>query len=99
VGADADSFTEEDALEASTAVDLALLERLLGAARQALSARIGRPSSAVLSGSGEFLARRLATRLLPEGTPIISLGDAWGPEGSSAACARALLILARDPLP
>jgi probable H4MPT-linked C1 transfer pathway protein len=99
VGADADSFTEEDALEASAAVDLALIERLHGAAQQALSSRTRRPNSAVLSGSGEFLARRLTTRLLPEGTPVISLRDAWGPEGSSAACARALLILARDPLP
>ena len=47
----------------------------------------------VVSGSGEFLAGRLAARILAPGGEIISLADFWGEPASVAACARSLLVL------
>jgi (4-(4-[2-(gamma-L-glutamylamino)ethyl]phenoxymethyl)furan-2-yl)methanamine synthase len=98
VGADRETFGSQDAQVLAQAVDGALLQRLETAARQACRA-VGPPCSAVLSGTGEFLGRRLAARLLADSAPIYSLGEIWEPAGSVAACARALLILAREAFP
>jgi (4-(4-[2-(gamma-L-glutamylamino)ethyl]phenoxymethyl)furan-2-yl)methanamine synthase len=98
VGADGEAFSPWDAHVLAQAVDTALLERLETAARRACIST-GHPRSAVLAGSGEFLGRRLATRLLPDSVPIISLEENWGSAGSTAACARALLVLAREKHP
>jgi len=51
----------------------------------------------VTSGSGEFLAGRLARRLVAPGGSVVSLRDLWGDEGSAAACAVALIQLWRGP--
>jgi probable H4MPT-linked C1 transfer pathway protein len=97
VGADRETFSEDDALELARAVDAALLERLVRAARRAIG-QIGMPRSFVISGSGLFLARRLAESLSDCGAPVIDLGKAWGPLASEAACAHALLVLAAERL-
>jgi hypothetical protein len=55
---------------------------------------VGRPSTAVVAGSGEFLARRLARRVVERGGTIIGLAEAWGPVASTAGCAHAMLALA-----
>src|SRR5262249_24767331 len=87
VGADREDFSKEDARAFATAADECLLNRLASAAERACRAGVGRPRSAVVCGSGEFLARRLSRRLIePEG-PIVSLDEAWGPVASSAGCA------------
>jgi hypothetical protein len=52
-----------------------------------------------VAGSGEFLARRLAQRLVAPGGTIIGLNEAWGPVASSAGCAHALLVLASERPP
>jgi (4-(4-[2-(gamma-L-glutamylamino)ethyl]phenoxymethyl)furan-2-yl)methanamine synthase len=96
VGADRDGFSEEDALELADAADEALLRRLEAAAVRACRPTVGRPSSAVVAGSGEFLARRLARRVVERGGTIIGLAEAWGPVASSAGCAHALLALALE---
>jgi probable H4MPT-linked C1 transfer pathway protein len=96
VGADREDFTPDDALAFARAADEALRERLARSARQACEPIGGMPQVMVVSGSGEFLARRLAGRVAPPGTPVVSLGELWGPAASTAACARALLELA-DP--
>jgi hypothetical protein len=57
---------------------------------------IGRPVAAVVSGSGEFLARRLAEQVIEPGGAIISLKEAWGAVESSAACSFALVKLASE---
>jgi probable H4MPT-linked C1 transfer pathway protein len=96
IGADREGFTPDDALAFARAADEALLARLESAALRACRATSGAPRSAVVSGSGEFLARRLATRMLPEGSPIVPLREAWGPVASSAGCAYALVQLAAE---
>lgn len=88
VGADRETFSAADALRLSRSASEAFLARLVEAAGRAGE---GRPSVVVVSGSGEFLARRLAARLLSSGGRIVSLSGTWGPSASSAACARALL--------
>jgi probable H4MPT-linked C1 transfer pathway protein len=98
VGADRDGFSLEDALAFAHAADECLIERLRVAAMRAAGPTIGRPRAAVVAGSGEFLARRLAQRILEPGAPIVGLKDAWGAVASSAGCAYALVKLAVERL-
>ncbi len=98
VGADREGFSAQDAIEFAQVADECLTERLFQAARRACTATIGQPAAAVISGSGSFLARRLAYRLIGEGSPVISLEEAWGAVASSAGCAFALLTLAAERL-
>jgi probable H4MPT-linked C1 transfer pathway protein len=96
IGTDRDAFTAEDALGLARAADEVLLARLEASALRACEATVGRPRAAVVAGSGEFLARRLALRLLDPGATILGLNEAWGPVASSAGCAHALLVLAGE---
>ncbi len=96
VGADSDAFSEDDAFAFATAAHECLLERLAAAAERVSSGTIGRPQSAVVAGSGEFLARELASRLITPGGTVIALEEAWGSIASVAGCAFALLALARE---
>jgi probable H4MPT-linked C1 transfer pathway protein len=96
VGADRAGFSIEDARAFARAADAALMGRLVTAAERACLESPGRPRAAVIAGSGEFLARRLAASLLQPGDPIISLAGAWGPVASTAACAYALVVLAGE---
>jgi (4-(4-[2-(gamma-L-glutamylamino)ethyl]phenoxymethyl)furan-2-yl)methanamine synthase len=96
VGADRDGFTADDAFAFAQAADEILTDRLKRSARRACSETIGRPRNAVVGGSGEFLAGRVASRVLEPGGTVVSLTEAWGPVASSAACAHALVILARE---
>ena len=57
IGNDSDGFSAEDAQAFAQAADACLLERLTLATERATKPTIGRPNAAVLSGSGEFLAR------------------------------------------
>ncbi len=101
VGADREGFSAEAALELSRSAAKCLLHRLAQAAARVCQATIGIADVAVVAGSGEFLARRLAARVLGPDRPIISLAEAWGCAASTAGCARALLMLAvehEDPL-
>lgn len=96
VGADSAGFNAEDAVEFARNADEAVLSRLMAAAQRAYQPTVGTPRTAIVSGSGETLARRLAARMLgPEGT-IVSLRESWGPVASSAACAHALIVLASE---
>jgi probable H4MPT-linked C1 transfer pathway protein len=96
VGADRDGFSAQDTLEFARAADQCLLDRLAHAARLATTPTIGRPTAAVVAGSGEFLARRLAQRLIEPAGSIVGLKDAWGEVASSAGCAYALVRLAAE---
>jgi len=93
VGADREGFSANDAEELSRSAAECLLGRLSLAAARVCQATIGIPDVAVVAGSGEFLARRLASRVLGPDRPIISLAEAWGCAASTAGCARALLML------
>ena len=87
IGTDRDTFTDDDALAFAQAADDALLARLESAAARACRATIGHPRFAIVAGSGEFLARRLAQRIIEPGGTILGLNKAWGPVASSAGCA------------
>jgi probable H4MPT-linked C1 transfer pathway protein len=93
VGADRDGFSMDDAQAFAQAADEALLSRLERAAERACRATIGKPRAAVVAGAGEFLARRLAERILEPDSLILSLNQVWGPVISTAGCAFALLAL------
>jgi len=96
VGADRDGLSAADALAFAKAADLCLMNRLMMAADRACRPTIGRPGAAVIAGSGDFLARRLAGRLIEPGGSIVSLKEAWGAVASSAGCAYALVALASE---
>jgi probable H4MPT-linked C1 transfer pathway protein len=93
IGTDRDTFTDDDATAFAHAADEALLARLEAVAGRACRT-VGRPRSAIVAGSGEFLARRLAHRVIEPGGTILGLNQAWGTVASSAGCAHALLVLA-----
>ena len=93
---DREGFTDQDAIAFSQATDQVLLDRLAFALDRACLPTIGQPRSAVVSGSGEFLARRLAARSIAPGGTILSLREAWGPAASTAGCASAVLMLAQE---
>lgn len=95
VGADRDGFTAADAQELARAADESLMSRLAAAAGRACG-EIGPPAGVVVCGSGEFLAGRLAERLLGPDGRVVRLRDAWGPSASAAACAFALSVLAGE---
>ena len=96
VGADRDDFTGEDAVSLSKDADETLLARLAVASDRACLATAGRPRCVIVAGSGEFLARRLAGRVLGPGGTILGLQQAWGPVASVAGCAHALVVLAGE---
>lgn len=96
VGADRDAFPPPTARRFAESAAAALLDRLETAADRACSSTVGRPAAAVVSGSGSFLARRLADRLVAPGGPVLDLGAAWGSLASTAACAHALVVLAAE---
>ena len=93
VGADRERFDAEDARELARFADEALMSRLLEAAYRACNATIGRPRTVIVSGSGAFLARRLADRIVEPGGSIVALEELWGPARSRAACASAVVDL------
>ncbi len=96
IGADRETFSADDARDFARAADSCLTDRLVQAAGRACGATIGRPAAAVIGGSGDFLALRVARRLLESGGPVIRLHDAWGPAASAAGCAYAVVQLAAD---
>ncbi len=92
VGADREGFSEADAQCFAITLREAFLARLALAADR-LDCR--HPSVIVVSGSGEFLGQHFAGRRLAKGGQLVSLAERWGPAASDAACAWALLQLAR----
>jgi len=91
VGADREGFSDGDAVRFAEAAREAFLARLACATDRL---GVGRPAVVVASGSGEFLAGRLAGRRLGGGGRVLRLSEAWGPAASEAACARALVRIA-----
>jgi probable H4MPT-linked C1 transfer pathway protein len=99
VCADRDGLSSDDALSFAQAADIALMTRLTEAAQRACKSAFDRPDAAVIAGSGEFLARRLAECVIEPNGLIISLKEAWGPLAASAGCAYALVDLAAERIP
>lgn len=93
VGEDRTSFSEHDAADFARLCDSSLMDRLTESAMRVWG---GITPYVVVSGSGEFLARRVAERVVTESGSVVSLSERWGRDASDAACAHALMILAGD---
>ena len=89
--ADSETCSVETAMKVAREL-YARQSTLLQDAVAQVSARLpSSPTTAVISGSGEFLARRLVCE-----AKTISLAEKLGPAISSAACAYAVAMLARE---
>lgn len=98
IGLDFEHFTEADAADLAAQTDKQIV-KMLEKAVASVSGRLpgSKPERIVVSGSGAFLARKIAERLVPE-SGIVDLESHWGPEKTSAACAVALVRLASEKL-
>lgn len=93
VGEDRETFSDSDAISLAREADSVLVERLVSSARRLVG---GTAQAAILSGSGEFLARKVAERIITAPASIVSLSELWGRSASDAACAQALMLLASE---
>lgn len=93
--ADRDMVDDEDALAIARAVAEAQVEQIAEAADRVIQSLPERPTAVVLSGAGEFLARRVLERLKLS-TRIVSLAEQLGPDLSRVAPAHALAVLAGE---
>ena len=93
--ADRELFEWSDAVRAAEVVAQAQLDDLAKALQQVSECLETAPQTVVISGQGEFLARRLVERCLPS-VEIVSLSSRLGAHVSQAAPAHALAVLARE---
>jgi len=93
--ADRTMFNEGDAVTAAEAVRAAQSARLSAPIIQVLGRMANKPGAVVISGQGEFLARRVMEKLRL-GAEFISLADKLGPDVSRCAPAHALAVLALE---
>lgn len=92
--ADRTMFSDDDARAAAAAVARTQLSKIAIAAQMVLRRLPVPPGTVVISGQGEFLARRLLEKLRTE-AKVVSLAEVLGPVTSQAATAHALAELAR----
>ena len=93
--ADRDSFDAGDAIGAARYVNECQTAQIGIGARRAMSQFGEAPATIVLSGSGEFLARRVAERLASSAN-IVSLGEKLGADISASGAAPAVAVLAAE---
>ena len=95
VCSDRDEITFSQAVHMARTWGQAQEHQIATAIRVVIGRQPSRPTTIVVSGSGEFLARRVIgnmTELAPY--RVLSLGEALAPEIASAACAYAVTQLA-----
>jgi uncharacterized hydantoinase/oxoprolinase family protein len=95
--ADGAQFDSSDATQAALRIEEAQLIELRRAVRRVLAGCERPPEMVVTSGSGEFLARRFAARVLA-GVSIVPLGERLGSGVATCATAHALAMLAAEGL-
>lgn len=100
LGADREMMSDDEIIHFATQVHSSLYFRLAMSARQAYYGSPDPPElrTAIVSGEGEFLARRIVEKEF-QGAPIeriVSLNDKLGPAVSACAPAYALAILASE---
>jgi hypothetical protein len=98
VCADATTFDDRDARIAAEFVRDAQHAQVRDAVEKVMSRSQLAPECIVISGAGEFVARRIANDVEP-GCRIISLAEELGADVSACAPAHALAVLAREALP
>jgi uncharacterized hydantoinase/oxoprolinase family protein len=92
---DCETFNETDAFAMAEAAQERQIARIVIALRHVLERMPQAPSTLILSGRGEFLARK-AIESLGLTPNVISLGRELGAELSRCAGAHALAVLARE---
>ncbi|HEX3725808.1 MAG TPA: hydantoinase/oxoprolinase family protein [Pirellulales bacterium] len=93
--ADREIFNETDARLVSEAISQNQIRRIGAIATQLIARLQQPPHTIVISGRGEFLARRLLEKMKLK-SMVISLARELGPELSHCAPAHALAVLARE---
>jgi uncharacterized hydantoinase/oxoprolinase family protein len=93
--ADRDAFSDEDALAAAVAIARAQAAKISVAVQGVIRRMPTPPVTIVMSGQGEFLARRLLDRMRLN-SDVISLSEKLGPDVSRCATAHALAVLVRE---
>jgi probable H4MPT-linked C1 transfer pathway protein len=93
--ADRTMFSEADAMAAAGEIRTAQSVRLAMPIIQVLGRMAIKPKTIVLSGQGEFLARRVIEKLRI-GVELVSLAEKLGPSVSRCAPAHALAVLAQE---
>jgi len=93
--ADRTMFTAEEATAMAEAATRSQLAKIAVAAGQVVKRLPGPPQTVIVSGRGEFLARRVAERMW-SGARVLSLHDQLGPDVSACAPAHALAVLSRE---
>ena len=93
--ADRTMFSDGDALVMAEALCKAQTTKIAAFGKHVLARLPSPPTTVVISGRGEFLARRVLERLGVT-AKIVSLSAELGPELSRAAAAHALAVLARE---
>jgi (4-(4-[2-(gamma-L-glutamylamino)ethyl]phenoxymethyl)furan-2-yl)methanamine synthase len=93
--ADRTMVSMEDAVAMAKSVADAQRGRVAGALERVLARLPARPAGIVVSGRGEFLARRVLDWMKIDAT-IVSLAEKLGTNGSRAATAHALAVLAAE---
>jgi len=93
--ADRDAFSDDDAEAAAAAIARAQAAKISVAVQGVMRRMPYPPTTIVMSGQGEFLARRLLDRLrLP--ADVVSLAEKLGPDVSRCATAHALAVMVRE---
>ncbi len=95
VCADPDLVTREVAVTMAAAVAEAQQRQIADGLRQVIAARGEAPQTVVISGEGEFLARR-AVQQAELAAQVVSLGSQLGHEVSRCAPAHAVAVLAAE---
>ena len=95
IAADTENFNHRDAVAIAQSVFEAQSFAISAALQRIVKAMPEPPETFIVSGQGEFLARRVVASLASE-TPMISLAREIGPACSHCACAYALAVLARE---
>ncbi len=93
--ADRETFSETDARLMADALAQAQLRRIASIAVQLIARLQQPPNTVVISGRGEFLARRIIDELKLKAS-VVSLSRELGPELSRTAPAHALAVIARE---
>jgi probable H4MPT-linked C1 transfer pathway protein len=93
--ADVETFSYRDAVAMSQAVAAAQVRRIAAGMKQVMAAQAEAPRVCILSGHGEFLARRVL-QSLPWTGKVISLEKELGSRASRCAPAHAVAVLAHE---
>lgn len=99
VGTDAGRHGESDLLDLARQFDVAMRREIRNALWRVLARALpGSKLTAIVCGSGEFLARRILGETGRDFIQVISLSERLGPKLSESICAHAVAVLARDHL-